>query len=630
MTHRPRRVRRTLGLSVLVCSFALLATLAALPGCVSMVFSRPEVVPWPDPAGSTPSPVTARQPTAPEAARPNPAPIVVTMPAASPDKSAPVPTNASASIIPAAASVSRASVVSAVRYEVTAAGIASVQLNGQAVADGGWSLVDAAEYFPADAQAVAVGPVLRSTVEALGNDTWRVVHEHRDVKAVYDYVARGEDMTVRVEVTNHSANGKALKHMTFSGLTVRLPENPADTRVSRRHPSYFQSRQWDIAHPSYYSPLGAWMLRGGTVNLAFVPLDAAMASKLLMGNYDTTGSKSWRLIYMIRQGIDAGQAGVVRMTLRLSANGEWSHLLEPYKAEFDKTFPQAFYTGDARPVGMCAASADKRITPANPLGFAADMTRFDLDSGVRQFLTGVGDPLQMAGAQGCIFWDMQGFNTRGAMYRPDFDVFPASVKANVPALIAGMKSRGLKVGMLGRPGDVVVPASATQDTTRRVSSTDAAAMEAMWSRFNTVIDMGVTDFYLDTFGNMPDDVRIMALLRQKMREKGVNCLTYAEFGVDVMLPYSGFYTEVRYDEQKRMLDFGPYTNLEDVRIMRWLMPGMVAIAQVRASQPPEAVWQFCMREKILPMVSWWDIKAKSGLMRSMTDRYVDPATNWWR
>lgn len=631
MISRSSRVRRTLGHLSLMARLVCLAAMT-WPGCAA-IWPGPQVgpPPGPDPAGAqAQAPVRSatptRAPVAPDAARPNPTPIQVADASA---RAVPVG-DVDARAVPAPQAAPSEPAASVVRCRVDEGGISNVELNNLTIASGRWGLIDAADYFPADPQAAAVGPVLKATVESLGEGSWRVTHQHRELRVVYDYVARGEDIVVRAEIANQSPQGRPIHHLAFSGLSVVFPQSPSDVRVSRRHPSYFKSRQWEIAHPSYYNPLGAWMLRGGAVNLGFIPLDAALQSKVLWGNYDTTGSKIWTLTYAIRQEIPAGQAGVVRMTMRFSANGDWAHLLAPYKAEFDRRFPQTFYTGDARPLAMCATTADKRITPANPLGFASDTTRFDLESGVKQFLTSVADPLQLAGAQGCIFWDMQGFNTRGAMYRPDFDIFPPTVKANVPMLIAGMKSRGLKVGMLARPADVVVPASPTQDTTRRVESTDAAAMEAMWNRFNTVIDWGVTDFYLDTFGNLPDDVNIMIQLRERMRGKGVNIQTFAEFGIDVMLPYSGYYTEVRYDEQKRSLDFGPYTNLEDVRIFRWLVPGVTVIAQVRVNQPPEAVWAFCMRERVLPLVAWWDVKAKSALLRATNERYVDPSTNGWR
>lgn len=522
-----------------------------------------------------------------------------------------------------------------VDFTVTGAGLASVKLNGYEVATGGWTFWDSNEYFAPDDSAVTLGPVQQVSSQQTSPTTWRVVHKFKEIQVVYDYLANGEDITVTALVTNQSLEGKPMRHMAFNGLTLKFPTVPIDKRVDRHFWAYFRARGWEIGHPSYYNPLGAWMLRAGNVNFSFTPLGIPFTSKLLAANYDATDFTKWKLVYLIDQEIPAGQSRTMQMTMRFSSNGAWAHMLEPYKNDYQSTFTQTHYIGDARPLGMTACSGVTRITADNPHGFAGPGTRFDLDEsvtkGYRAYLNNYTPWLQAAGAQGVIFWDMQGFHPRGAMYRPDFDVFPSDVKANVPKLIAGMKQKGLRVGMLARPGEIVVPASATTDTTQRISSKDPVQMAAMWNRFNTVIGWGVTDFYLDTFGNMPDDVNIMRQIRAKLNLTGQNIQTFAEFGVDVMLPYTGFYTECMWDEANQKLIFGPYIGLEDMRIFRWLMPNMITMAQIRAdNRPAEEVYRFCMQEKVLPLIPYWDAKNKYTLLQSLTAEFVNPTTHWWK
>ncbi|MCX5662926.1 MAG: hypothetical protein NTW19_24850 [Planctomycetota bacterium] len=575
--------------------------------------------------------VIAAPPIAPSRAMVIGAPPVA--PPSSMNVVAPPPTT-TPTVLPSGGPTPEASTDS-VNFTVTGAGLAAVELNGLSVATGGWTFWDSNEYFAPDSGAVTLGAVQQVSSQQTSPTTWRVVHKFKEVQVVYDYVANGEDITVTANVANQSLDGKPMKHMAFKGLTLKFPSVPVDKRVDRHFWSYFRTRGWDIAHPSYYNPLGAWMLRAGPVNFSFAPLGIPFTPKVLVSNYDATDFTKWSLIYLIDQDIPAGESRTVKMTMRFSSNGAWAHMLEPYKNDYQQTFTQTHYQGDARPLGMTACSAMSRITPDNPHGFAGPGTRFDLDQGVTKgvgaYLNNYTPWLQAAGAQGVIFWDMQGFNPRGAMYRPDFDVFPPEVAANVPKLIAGMNAKGLRVGMLARPGEIVVPASPTTDTTQRISSKDSAQMAAMWNRFNTVIGWGVTDFYLDTFGNMPDDVNIMRQIRAKLNATGQNIQTFAEFGVDVMLPYTGFYTECSWDTGAQQFVFGPYIGLEDMRIFRWLMPNMITMAQVRASDRPAAdVYRFCLQEKVLPLVPYWDAKAKNELLKSITAEFVDPTTNWWK
>ena len=180
-----------------------------------------------------------------------------------------------------------------------------------------------------------------------------------------------------------------------------------------------------------------------------------------------------------------------------------------------------------------------------------DDCRFDLDNppraGVTQFLAKKGNPMAESGAQGCIFWGLQGWSTRGAMYRPDFDQFPDAILAHIPQLVGRPCGPGASAsGLLARPAEIVIPMSRRPRTGRPAhpldrSRPDGGHVEPLRTGPSTWV---LRSSYLDSFGTDPDDVNIMRQLREHMVRKGVDVPTYTEFTFDTLLPYSGFYTEL--------------------------------------------------------------------------------------
>jgi hypothetical protein len=143
--------------------------------------------------------------------------------------------------------------------------------------------------------------------------------------------------------------------------------------------------------------------------------------------------------------------------------------------------------------------------------------------------------------QGTLFWQPQGCNPRGGEYRPDFDVWPDSVAANLPRLIAWYKAHGLRFGLCARPEDIITPAGPNADETCQLDGDNASQMAMLIARFDAVAKLGINGFYLDSFGLDINSYHIMKQLRAHL---GKAVPTYSEFTSDLMLPYCGVYTEL--------------------------------------------------------------------------------------
>jgi hypothetical protein len=140
-----------------------------------------------------------------------------------------------------------------------------------------------------------------------------------------------------------------------------------------------------------------------------------------------------------------------------------------------------------------------------------------------------------------LFWQPQGCNPRGGEYRPDFDVWPDSVAANLPKLIAWYKAHGLRFGLCARPEDIITPAGPNADETCQLDGDNASQMAMLIARFDAVAKLGVNAFYLDSFGLDINSYHIMKQLRAHL---GKTVPTYSEFTSDLMLPYCGVYSEL--------------------------------------------------------------------------------------
>ena len=237
--------------------------------------------------------------------------------------------------------------------------------------------------------------------------------------------------------------------------------------------------------------------------------------------------------------------------------------------------------------------------------------------------------LKEAGGQGVITWALGGWNQRGAMYRPDFDVLPPEVEQNLPILNNEFKGAGLRLGACARPGELVVPIDSGRDTTALINPDDPQQVATMWSRFNRMIERGFSVFYCDSFGASIGDVKAMRFYREKM---GPNVETFVEHPVDAILPYSGAYMELTYDEKghRYRLSWG----LDDFwEIAQWLVPGVQAacVSRVNESQLPagfERPYHYMMRHHLTPIVQDYLVRKEAAELKADCDEFLSDPSTW--
>ena len=94
--------------------------------------------------------------------------------------------------------------------------------------------------------------------------------------------------------------------------------------------------------------------------------------------------------------------------------------------------------------------------------------------------------------------------------------------------------------MATRPRDLAVKLDWNQDQIININPDDPGHREMLWRRFDSMMKKGCTLFYLDSFGDSLEDVKLMRWLREKL---GSGVRTYCEHQCDAIVPFSGGYSE---------------------------------------------------------------------------------------
>jgi hypothetical protein len=334
-----------------------------------------------------------------------------------------------------------------------------------------------------------------------------------------------------------------------------------------------------------------------------------------------------RLQYYVPALVPPGGARTYQMRLRVSTNTDWHHLLDPYKVHFLATWGPQRYKADHRPT-VQFASADKfHVKPDNPFGFNGANRRFDLPEGAKAFCDWVIPGMKAAGCHGIIFWALQGYEPRGAIYRPDFDVFPPPIEANLPVLNQRFTEAALRWGVCARPGEIAYRADWTTDTTVRINPDDPAHIEMTAKRFKKMTDAGCKVFYLDTFGASLEDVNAMRQYRERL---GPDIQTFVEHQCDAVMPYSGAYTEVNFNAETKQ--YGVLIGLGNWEVFRWLLenPSCVVIARCdfRPVGAEESVFRYLMRNRLTPMVGDWQIGKVAGELKALGAEFLEAPDKW--
>jgi len=512
-----------------------------------------------------------------------------------------------------------------VEFEVTSNGLSRITVQGRALAAGEWSVFNAESWFSRGATngPVQAGRFQERTLEVL-SDTHAVVrHQRDDLVCVFDYTFAGEDVTVSARVENRHA-GAALDVTGFSGLTFAFDRPPAGLHHAM-HPTYSQANGVGICHPSIQNPVGGSWAADSLAGVGFSPWKTGLERTLILLDYS-----SWepdrrendpvrKLLYFCPVPIPPRAARTFDLRIRVSPNRDWKHLLEPYREHFQATFGPVRYQADPRWVATDYLNhSQQAVSASNPYGFHGGHRRIDTAEGAAKFCDLVIPVLKTNDGQGILVWGQGGDDPRGGMYRPDFDVLPPEVEAQWTNVIAPrFQAAGVRLGVTTRPRDMAVKRDWREDQIIHLNPDDPEHREMLWRRFDTMIKRGCTLFYLDSFGDSLEDVKLMRWLRERL---GPGVRTYCEHQCDAITPFSGGYSETTLDAEpgNQPPRYRVWSGLDNWEIYRWLCPGSELAARLfeRKGQPPagfETPDEFYARHGIIPLVPVNDFSRAPGI-----------------
>jgi len=518
-------------------------------------------------------------------------------------------------------------------FTVTADGLCKIELNGKVVAQGNWHAFNAGPTFFKDgAGEVVAAEITEKSVQPIDAKHVRVRQVQKDLVTNFEYAFDGEDVRIRAQVENRHATAE-LKAAGFEGLMFEFAKPPSGLMLDW-HISYLQHQGLAICHPGHFSKIGGSYATDGALGVGLSPQNAGLSRTLFLWNWvpeDKPAPKRGPA-FIVPKPIAPGGAETFEMSLRVSASGDWKHLLEPYKEYFARAFGPVHYKGDNRPWVQFSAVDKSFVKPDNPLGYHPDglFRRMDKPEGVKTFCDGVLPALKEAGGQGVIFWAYGGYEQRGAMYRPDFDVLPPEPEKNLPQLKQAFADAKMRLGFCARPGEIAYRKTWTQDEPLRINPDDPAHIEMMLARFKKLSDAGANTFYLDSFGNSLDDVKAMRKFRERL---GPDVQTFSEICCDAVLAYSGAYFEVSWKKEAKRYEIAWFGDATAWEQLRWLAPGVNCVCKIRVNPgdvpaDAEPLYEFMFRNHLTPIVEDWQIKGEAKALKEKTSAYLDEKGQW--
>jgi hypothetical protein len=478
-----------------------------------------------------------------------------------------------------------------VTFHVTDAGLSSIEFAGRQVASGGWSAANAENWFKdGGSQIVKSDPAGARSIEVLDDHRARVRQSNGDLVCTFDYTFDGEDVLISARIENNNAES-AMNIVGFSGLTFHFDSLP-DGMIPVQHISYFTAHGVAACHPGFWQPIGGTYAIDHSIGIGTSPWntgrgDAGVVRTLTMWDYsDWNVDKRDRipqrdLRYFVVSPVPARGAATFDFVIRVSPDRDWKHLLEKYREYFQKTYGPVQYKMDARWIATeYLNGGPPTISRQNPYGFRR---RIDTLFGAEAFCDETIGALKQANGQGAIVWGQAGENPRGAMYRPDFDVLPPNVDFNWNIITRRYKQAGLKLGVATRPRDVVTTADWKTDQTIFINPDDPTNVQMLWQRYSNMIDHGFTLFYLDSFGDGFEDIKLMRFLRQKL---GPNILTFCEHQTDAIMPFTGGYSETTFTAAANGQPgaYRLWSDEQNWEIYLWLCPGSQMAARFYHTQ----------------------------------------------
>ncbi len=521
-----------------------------------------------------------------------------------------------------------------VEFEVNSNGLAAIRSGGRELARGGWSVFNADGWFKKEPGAVKTKNFADRKFERLEDRRARVTHTKDDVTCVFDYAFDGEDVTISARVENRNET-TAMDVTGFSGLEFTFAKPPEGV-MCEQHISYFMAHGIGLCHPSCFDPVGGSFAQDGTIGVGVSPWRTGLARTLILWDYtDWNQGKreklpSRRLIYFVANPVPPRGAQTFDLRLRASPDCDWHHLLEPYREHFQKTFGAVRYKSDYRWIATDYLNRDQAsISPKNPYGFHSDHRRIDTAEGAAKFCDIMIPTLRDCGGQGVIVWGQAGDDPRGAMYRPDFDVLPPEVEAQWPVIAQRFRDAGLKIGVAARPHDMAVRRDWKNDETIWINPDDPGHVEMLWHRFDTMMKRGCSLFYLDSFGDSFEDVKLMRLLREKL---GPDVLTFCEHQCDAIMPFSGGYSETTLHADENPQRYRLWSGERTWEIYEWLTPGSQMSARLYETKgKPAADFEspdhWCLSHRVTPLIPVNDFQ-RAKKLPSLQSEFLGGNSAW--
>lgn len=540
-----------------------------------------------------------------------------------------------------------------VAFTVTAEGLSRIADGERTVAEGGWYTFNAGPGWfrrgsdgkgKAGSEPLVLVPhahraigeeVLEKTLTVVAADHVRVRHLGPQAETLFDYRFKGEDVLISARVENQHPTA-SITIPSFGGLRFRFQKEP-EGLMPVWHASYLAASGPGLLYPSGLVKIAGSYAQDGQVGVGLSPVwRQDFERSLFMWDWDqwqpnTPERRANRWLACFHgESIPPGGARRIELTLRVSPDTDWRHLLQPYKDQFLSTFGNLAYKPDFRSVGVAHLNRNREsVTPANPYGFHGGFRRIDKAEGVKELCDSLIPGLKRMNAIGLILWGQGGQEPRGEMYRADFDVLPPEVEANWTTLAARFQEAGLRLGVTARPRHLHLRRDWASDLTLDINADDPQHLKILWARFQNMIDRGVTLFYLDSFGSQATDVKIIRYLRERM---GPDIQTYAEHACDAMAVYSSFYTETDFfakgsrdgvtEDQWR-----PRTDLRFQEIVGWMLgpiPTLSRAYDIHGEIPKdfEPSASFFFRHNMAPMVADWKVNELADRTRAFQDIHV--------
>jgi hypothetical protein len=502
-----------------------------------------------------------------------------------------------------------------------------IQLGDKTIAAGKIKVFDGSAWFYPKAEPLRWNDDAKEVIEKTGEKNARLSCEQPTLSSTLDFTFQGQDVLIKARLENNS--DKEIEAVGIELPPFRFEQEPTGYMPSH-DANYIQNIGIKYAHPSHYVRMGGTHASDQHFGVGATPWKTGLTRSLLLWETKNASNSYRALRYLVPSKLPMGGAMTIQMVLRVSRDRDWKHLLKPYQQHFVQTLSTIQYDANHRPFVQFAAVDKALVASNNPFGFNGNHRRFDTVGGTISFGRMVMPGLHKSQAQGVMFWALGGYDQRGAMYRPDFDIFPKAIEDNLPLLRKIFADEGKIFGLCTRPGEMVLRANREQDMTLQINPDDSAHLEMIKRRFDRAVQLGFTAFYLDSFGCTLEDVKTMIYLRKHL---GRSVQTYAEMPCDWILPFSGVYMETIVDPKSNEPMLAWFGEFEFWEKFRYLVPDAASMTYKRLDESTVSIGtgsvdELLYRNHLTPMSEDWRISKDAERLRMLNEKYLDDRGQW--